>query len=409
MCCMTSGITDYQRMTKFWFKMTAALLVFMGASGLPSAFAQSPVSIDIDGYASAKAVPISIQGYSPEVASVLSFHLEVVGFDITPQKQARYSLVGKPGSPVQGILRDSNGGVIFSRKYKESAPIRAQTHALADDVAKQILGVPGIGQTKLAAKLQKGKNSEICVLDFDGANLKVLTQDDSVVASPAWYPGFPGSSILFYTSYVHNNPDIFYHNLTSGKRNAASRYSGMNASPAISPDRSSLAMILSKNGSPDVYVKSIKTGQLKQITRTRVEEATPCWSPDGKKLCFVSRETGRPRLWTHNLDTGKSTPLNIVGAASSFEPDWSPDGKWIAFTIQRRGAFSICVCPSEGGKMVELAEGEDPSWAPNSRTLVFSKRNTSGGRSLSLLDVPTKRVKDIPASSRGLSQPSWSR
>ncbi len=371
--------------------------------------AQSSTTIDIDGYASAKAVPIAIQGYPQAVTTLLTFHLEVVGFEVTSKNSARYVLQGNGESPVQGILRDSSGGVIFSRRYKASASTRAQAHALADDVSKQILGIPGIGQTKLAAKLKKGRNGEICVLDFDGANLKVLTSDDTVVASPTWYPGFPKSAVLFYTSYVYNNPDIYYHNLASGKRNAASRYSGLNASPAISPDRSKMAMILSKNGSPDVYIKGIQSGKLQQITKTRVEEATPCWSPDSQKLCFVSRATGRPRLWIHDFSTDKSNPLQIIGAASSFEPDWSPDGKWIAFTIQRGGSFRICVCPAEGGKMVELTEGEDPSWAPNSRTLVFTKRTRGGDRTLSLLDVPTKRVKDIPTSSRGLSQPSWSR
>lgn len=396
-----------------WNNGIKALMILLigwtGGAGVSSLQAQNGSVIDIDGYANTKAVPISIQGYPSAVASLLSFHLEVVGFEVVPKNSARYVLQGKDGSPVQGILRDGNGGVIFSRRYSADASVRAQAHALADDVSKQILGIPGIGQTKLAAKIQKGKNSEICVLDFDGANLKELTSDSSVVASPAWYPGFPKSAILFYTSYVYNNPDIYYHNLATGKRNAAARYSGLNASPAISPDRSKMAMILSKNGSPDVYVKGIQNGKIEQITKTRVEEATPCWSPDGQKLCFVSRATGRPRLWVHDFGSNKSQPLQIIGAASSFEPDWSPDGKWIAFTIQRGGSFRICVCPAEGGKMVEITEGEDPSWAPNSRTLVFTKRASNGDRILSLLDVPTKRVKDIPASSRGLSQPSWSR
>jgi Tol biopolymer transport system component len=55
-------------------------------------------------------------------------------------------------------------------------------------------------------------------------------------------------------------------------------------------------------------------------------------------------------------------------------------------------------------------EGEDPSWAPNSRTLIFARR-TGDGYILSLLDVPTKQVKDVSriSGSNSQSQPSWAK
>jgi hypothetical protein len=55
-----------------------------------------------------------------------------------------------------------------------------------------------------------------------------------------------------------------------------------------------------------------------------------------------------------------------------------------------------------------LVEGEDPSWAPNSRTVVFARR-VGGKRILSLLDVPTKRVKDTAQVAGSRSQPSWAK
>jgi Tol biopolymer transport system component len=55
-----------------------------------------------------------------------------------------------------------------------------------------------------------------------------------------------------------------------------------------------------------------------------------------------------------------------------------------------------------------LVDGEDPSWSPNSRTVVYARRG--GGRyTLSLLDVPTKQTKDISRLSGSNSQPSWAR
>ncbi len=88
-------------------------------------------------------------------------------------------------------------------------------------------------------------------------------------------------------------------------------------------------------------------------------------------------------------------------------PDWSPDGKWIIFTSGSAN-FTLWVVPAGGREAEQLVAGEDPCWAPNSRTVIFT-RQVNHNPVLSLLDVPTKHVKDVGQISGSCSQPAWAR
>ncbi len=361
--------------------------------------------------ATTKTIPIAITGFSREAQAILEFDLTVTGFEVRASNP-QYTLTGAPGGDVKGTLTDTgNQQALFARVYP-GGTARTQAHALADDVVKAITGTPGIARTKIAYKLATGKRnqlgqnvSEIYVADYDGENAVQLTEDDSIVAAPSWVPG---NLRLFYASYrAGSGPAICSHDLRTGNRNVVAAYAGSNISPSVSPDGSKLAMILSKSGSPDLWVSNLDGSGLKQLTRTKGAEASPTWSPDGRTICFVSDDGGRPSLYTVPAGGGEMSRLKTGGVVHCTEPDWSPDGKWIAFT-RSAGEFTIYVVPASGGDAKAITAGEDPSWAPNSRTMAFT-RGRPGSRKLSLLDVPTGRVKDVAKVSGNCSQPSWGR
>ena len=112
-------------------------------------------------------------------------------------------------------------------------------------------------------------------------------------------------------------------------------------------------------------------------------------------------------LFVANADGTGERRLLPHSDGLDYDASFSPDGKWIAFT-RAAGEFTLYVVPAGGGDATAITAGEDPSWARNSRTIVFT-RGRDRARRLSLLDVPTRRVKDVNRISGSCSQPSWAR
>jgi TolB protein len=352
-----------------------------------------------------KPIPVSIEGFGGEVTAILKFDLYVQGFSFVSPDAAQYQISGSSSGDVAGSVVDRFAKkTILSRSYN-GATLRRQAHAFADDVVLAITGKKGIAQTRIAFKVEAASgNGEIWVADFDGHNAQAVTHDGVIVSAPTWVPG---RSAIYYNSYKLGNPDIFYHNLNTGERRVVAHYSGSNISPAASPDGSRVAMIMSRSGSPNVWVANADGSHLRKLTSTS-EDSSPCWSPDGQWICFATKIRERRVLAKVPADGGELQIVRTPGTPNPTEPDWSPDGKWIAFTMQA-GEFDICVMPADGSASpVIMVRGEDPSWSPNSRTLIYARR-AGGHYVLSLLDVYTKHVKDIRQISGSDSEPAWAR
>ncbi len=390
-------------MNRFLVGILFLNLAFTGPS--PAA---DPEKIDVtkhyDSNGFLQPIPVTISGFTGEADSVLRNDLLFMGFKFVGPSEARFLITGNNAGRLEGrVIDQATKGQVLGRAFSNGT-LRQQVHAFADEVATTLTGLPGIAQTKIVFKAEAGLGrSEVYVADFDGYGPVAATRDGSIVASPCWM----GKGAIVYTSYKLGNPFIFSQELSTGARRTIANQPGNNYSPAVSRDGRRVAMILNKNGSPDLYVANSDGSGLTQLTKTREAESSPCWSPDNRTICFMSREGG-PGIYTISADGGPRRRV-ATGVGICTEPDWSPDGKWIAFTVQRGGGiFEICIVPAQGTSVYTIVQGEDPSWAPNSRALIFCAGPDHGKR-LSLLDVPTKQVKTLARVLESNSQPSWAK
>jgi dipeptidyl aminopeptidase/acylaminoacyl peptidase len=99
-------------------------------------------------------------------------------------------------------------------------------------------------------------------------------------------------------------------------------YSGLDVSPAWSPDGSRIAFSSERSGG-DVYLMDPDGSNLVQLTDTPGYDGGPAWSSDGRFLLFASRRTGSLGIWVMRADGSGQT---LLFDTSDEEPvmTWTP-------------------------------------------------------------------------------------
>jgi len=332
-------------------------------------------------------------------AKIVQNDLDLSGlFSLSPAARASFTVTGTAGGgSLQGTVTDSGGGVVLRKSY--SGNTRAAAHEFSDDIVETITGKKGIASSKIAFVASRTGRKEIYTADYDGANVKQLTNDSSISVAPAIAPD---ASKLAYTGYQSGYADIYLVDLASGSRNRIIKFPGTNSGAAFSPDGGRIACSISRDGNPELYVLGAGGSGAHRLTKTRGVESSPSWSPDGGEIVYSSDERGGPQLFRISSGGG-SGRLISTGYGYCTEPSWSPDGTKIAFTI-RQGGFSIAVLDLATGTSRIVASGEDPAWGADSRHLIYSS-----GSALVLLDTVKGRPVPVVSGLGKVSEPSWSR
>lgn len=332
-------------------------------------------------------------------AKVVQNDIDLSGFFLlTPAERASFTVGATAGGgSLQGTVTDSRGSVVLQKTYQGTP--RSAAHHFSDDIVQTITGTKGIASTKLAFVGARSGHKEIYVADYDGANARQLTSDNSISVGPAI--SWDGTK-LAYTGYQSGYADIYAIDLNTGSRNRIVKFPGTNSGAAYSPDGGRLACTLSKDGNTELYVVGANGGGARRLTNTRGVESSPAWSPNGSEIIYSSDERGGPQLFRIGAGGG-SGRLISTGHGYCTEPSWSPDGKKVAFNVRQNG-FSIAILDLASGTTRVVAEGEDPAWGADSRHIIYS-----AGSSINLLDTVKGRITPVVTGLGKVSEPTWSR
>jgi TolB protein len=307
----------------------------------------------------------------------------------------------------------------FGKAYDGSAANpRIYAHTFSDELHQQQRALHGVARTKLTFNSDRDGErmtgtvenrgvKEIYISDYDGANQRRVTTNQTLNVFPTWSPD--GRSIA-YTSYRRGPPNIFISNIFQGTMEELTKGEGNNYLAAWSPDGTRLCFASGRDGNAELYVVNRDGSNLHRLTNHPASDMSPTWSPSGTQIAFTSDRTGTPQVWSVGAD-GLGL-RKITSEAYADRATWSPAPyNEIAFASRTGPGFDIKVIDLASGQVRQLTFGEgtneSPAWAPNGRHLAFTSTR-AGKVQVFVIARDGKNVKQITNVGNNY-QPDWSK
>ncbi|PWV95503.1 TolB protein [Hoeflea marina] len=288
---------------------------------------------------------------------------------------------------------------------------RRVAHIIADAIYERLTGEKGYFDTRVVFVAESGpktdRKKQLAIMDQDGANVRTLTDANSLVLTPRFSPS---RQEVTYMSFEGGQPRVYLLQLETGQRELVGNFPGMTFSPRFSPDGQRVIMSLEQDGNANIYTMDLRSRATTRLTSTAAIDTSPSYSPDNSQIVFESDRGGRQQLYVMNADGTNQRRISF-GDGSYSTPVWSPRGDLIAFTKQSGGKFSIGVMKTDGSGERILTSGfhnEGPTWAPNGRVLMFFRQPAgSGGPQIYSIDLTGYNEQQVSTPSYA-SDPAWS-
>lgn len=279
-----------------------------------------------------------------------------------------------------------------------SSDLRYIAHLFSDNIVRVFTGEYGIATTQIVFVNDMTGHKEIYKIDYDGYNLKQLTNDKSINIYPRVSPD--GKKIT-YTTYKYGNPDLYIMDINGTNKSPLSIYQGLNvtANWSFCGEKLVLTMTRAKH-SPNLYILDLNTKTYKKITFGNIIDVAGFFSPNNREIVFISNRSGLPQMYITSLEGYNLRRLPTSGYTSS--PVWSPKGDKIVFTMESsKNIFDIYIYDIPRSEYYRLTQSagsnESPYFSPDGRFIVFvSNRNGKWELFTMFLDGSNqRRIRDL--------------
>ncbi|MGD0277985.1 MAG: DUF5050 domain-containing protein [Smithella sp.] len=240
---------------------------------------------------------------------------------------ADYLLLGNITQNDKEIIADSfffdvtRGELIFNKKYHaEADKLKEISRAIASDIMLALVNDEGDFNTKIAFVSKKGPKSDIQIINYDGSELKSVTNHQSIIIAPRW-----------------------------------------------SPDGQRISFVSNRSGSPQIYTMDADGNNVKRITYEGTYNTSPSWSPHGDRIAYEGLTKDKYQIFSIDADGNNPSQLTF-DAANNKSPSWSPSGRQIVYVSQKNSKSKIIIVNSNGSNPRVLYEygtkSVMPVWSP---------------------------------------------
>lgn len=428
-------------------RLLAALALFLLALAAPAALAQTEIDITggrIDPLPIAIA-PFIASGGAEEAAATISgvvtndlgrsgyfapidpqtFIEQISSFGQMPNfaswRQVKAKALVSGQAMIEGEklrvefrLWDVNTAQQLAAQQFTTSPKNARRigHMIADIVYKAMTGIDGYFDTRVVFVAEQGPKDKrvktLVIMDQDGFNIRPLSDGKDLVLTPRFSPS---ANEITYMSFGSGDPRVYLMNIDTRQREIVGEFPNMSFAPRFSPDGQRVIMSLQDGGNANIFDLDLRSRSLRQLTNVPAINTAPSYSPDGSQITFESDRGGTQQIYVMSADGSNQNRISF-GQGRYSTPVWSPDGNYIAFTKQSGGKFAIGVMKPDGSGERILTEGyhnEGPTWAPNSRVIMFFRdtQGETGGPQLWSVDISGYNEQRVPIEGFG-SDPAWS-
>ena len=211
----------------------------------------------------------------------------------------------------------------------------------------------------------------------------------------------PDGGRIAYMSDRDGDPEIYVHDLGTGRVERLTHNTSDDTSPVWSPDGDRIAYESDRDGDPEIYVHDLGTGDVERLTDNTSDDTSPVWSPDGGRIAYLSDW----QVVIHDLGTGRVEQITNTGWGA-WCPVWDPDGGRIAYMRYgvglREAIFVYDLITGDAEQITDISINEDwcPVWSPSGGRIVDTSNpagdTETGGVEIHDEDVSAGRVEQMP-------------
>jgi TolB protein len=313
-------------------------------------------------------------------------------------------------------LYDVNSGQVLASQNLAASPklARRMAHRISDQIYTALTGFGGYFDTRIVFINETGDKSarikKLAIMDQDGFNPRELPVGGDLILTPRFSPS---SNEVTYMSFDTGTPRVYIYNIDTRQKEIVGDFPNMSFAPRFSPDGNQVIMSLqSDDGNySNLFDMNLQSRRLQQLTDVPAINTAPSYSPDGRQIAFESDRGGTQQIYVMSAGGGGANRISF-GKGRYSTPVWSPDGQWIAFTKNYDGKFAVGVMKPDGSGERILTEGyhnEGPTWAPNSRVIMFFRESGGEQGGAQLYSVDVTGYNEQPIQTPGFaSDPAWS-